>query len=44
MHWPGGYLLLVGGIGFMAVYSTLLAISSVNAGPYNPEIIDSTED
>ena len=41
---PYGNLLLVSGIGFMALYSTLLSLVSIPVDEYNPEIIDDTDE
>jgi hypothetical protein len=44
MHWPFGTFMLVSGIGFMAVYSTLLSIISKPRDEYNPDILDDSDD
>jgi hypothetical protein len=43
MHWPFGNLLLISGIGFMALYSTILSRISILKDDYNPEILDETD-
>lgn len=40
MHWPWGSLFLTLGIGFMALYSTVLNQYSYLQGEQNPNIID----
>jgi hypothetical protein len=43
-HWPYGNLLLITGIGFMALYSTLLSRIYIRKDDYNPDIVDDLED
>jgi len=44
MHWPFGNILLIAGIGFMAIYSTILSKISTQKEDYNPEIVDDVDD
>ncbi|MES2616240.1 MAG: hypothetical protein V4613_00060 [Bacteroidota bacterium] len=44
MHWSGAQLLLVIGIGFLAVWSTLLSKLTIEKIDYNPDIIDDQDE
>jgi hypothetical protein len=44
LHWPYGNLLLIIGIGFMALYSSILSRIYIRKDDYNPEIVDDLED
>jgi hypothetical protein len=44
LHWPFGNLMLISGIGFMAVYSTILSKVSIRSEEYNPDILDDFDD
>jgi hypothetical protein len=44
LHFPFGNVLLVTGIGFMAIYSSILSMIYVQKDEYNPEILDDLDD
>ena len=44
LHYPFSQLLLVSGIGFLALWSSVLAYYSELKSDFNPDIIDAVED
>lgn len=44
MHWTGAQMLLVVGIGFLAVWSTLLSKLTIEKSDYNPDIVDDIDE
>jgi hypothetical protein len=44
LHWPYGNILLIAGIGVMAIYSSVLSRYSYSKIEQNPDIIDDLED
>lgn len=44
MHWPFGNIMLIMGIAFMAVYSTILSRFAETGSSQNPDIIDDMND
>ncbi len=44
MHWPFGNMMLIMGIAFMAVYSTILSRFAETGSSQNPDIIDDMND
>lgn len=44
MHWPYGNPLLIAGIGFMAIYSTILCKIAIPKDDYNPDVLDDMDE
>lgn len=44
LHWPFGNPMLIAGIGFMAIYSTILCKIAIPRDDYNPDVLDDMDE
>lgn len=44
LHWPFGNPMLIAGIGFMAIYSSILCKIAIPRDDYNPDVLDDMDE